>query len=44
MAQLTSKDLWRIWQDLDLRDWDEREVVDRLDNIAYDTDDYKPCE
>lgn len=30
MAQLTSKDLWRIWQDLDLRDWDEREVVDEL--------------
>lgn len=37
MAQLTSKDLWRIWQDLDLRGWDEREVVDRLDTYCVES-------
>lgn len=34
MAKLTDKDLWRIWQDLDLAAYDEREVMDQLDTYC----------
>lgn len=37
MAQLTSKDLWRIWRDIDLSDYDWREVFDRLDTYCVES-------
>lgn len=34
MAKLTNRDLFRIWNGLDLSDYNEREVVDQLDTYC----------
>lgn len=37
MAKLTNKDLWRIWQDLDLAAYDERDPMDRVDDYCAES-------